>query len=64
MHEEKALQQVLSRGTKGAHPLMRLPDDLTGTVAIWLGWHSGTLPCCRLTSSQGSERQAEAAEGM
>lgn len=37
VNEEKALQQVLSMGTKGVHPLIRLLDDLPGTLAIWLG---------------------------
>lgn len=37
VNEEKALQQVLSMGTKGVHPLIHLLDDLPGTLAIWLG---------------------------
>lgn len=38
INDEKALQQVLSVGTKGVHPLICLLDDLTGTLATWLGW--------------------------
>ena len=34
MNEEKVLQQVLSMGTKAVHPLIRLLDDLTGTLAV------------------------------
>lgn len=36
-NEEKALQQVLSTGSRGVHPLICLLDDLTGSLAIWLG---------------------------
>lgn len=50
MNEEKALQQVLSMGTKAVHPLIRLLDDLSRDSGHLVGL--GTQVCCHIAASR------------